>query len=319
MQKTLSKSHNAIDVSFAVASYNSSEFLEEAVLSALSQNEVSVEVIIVDDGSSDGSKALALKLAKADDRVKVLCTEKNSGPAGARNLALRTMRGKWYAVLDSDDLIKPERSARLIKIAEVQKADLIADDLEIFGEGVINTRLFGNSIGPEPFIVSIEQYFRKSRLFSKKPGYGFLKPMIKREVLLSGNLSYDESLRVGEDDELIIRLLAAGNRYLLHNQAMYLYRKHTQSISHRLSVENAQKMLLTEAKVQKLIGPRIASGKEYQARLRSIKRGLAFVSSVEYLKKKQVLEALRIVLANPSSIFLYKMPLHAWIKKKLQR
>ena len=100
------------DVSFLVASYNSAAYLAAATASALAQRDVAIEVVIVDDGSSDGSRELAAALAARDGRVLCLGTPVNRGPAGARNLALAAARGRWLAVLDSDDLIDPDRSRR---------------------------------------------------------------------------------------------------------------------------------------------------------------------------------------------------------------
>src|SRR3989304_2564250 len=94
-------SPNPCDVSFAIACHNSLPYLDEAVASALGQQDVTVEVIIVDDGSKDGSLARAKEWAERDARVRVLQTPENLGPGGARNLAIESMRGTWYAVLDS--------------------------------------------------------------------------------------------------------------------------------------------------------------------------------------------------------------------------
>lgn len=304
-----------IDVTFAIASYNSIDFLEDAVSSALTQKNVSVEVLIVDDGSNDGSLELAMSIAKSDKRVRVLKTKKNSGPAGARNLALNTMRGDWYAVLDSDDLIKPERSYKLIAAANKAGADLIADNLEIFGEGINTSTLLKNTTTEAHSRLTIDMYFEKSCLFSKQPGYGFLKPMIRRSVIKTENLKYDERLRIGEDDELIVRLLASGYHYALLNAPMYRYRKHMNSISHRLSLENALKMLETESNIQNLMGSKLSATKAYKKRLSSIKRGVSFVKSINYLKTKNYPQAIRELLLNPSAIPLYRMPIGASLKR----
>jgi len=107
-------------ISFAMACYNAQPFLSEAIQSALDQKNVSIEVLIVDDGSSDSSLSEAKEFARKDPRVRVFETPSNSGPAGA----------------DSDDIIEPGRSARLLALAEETQADLIADNLTVFGEGI---------------------------------------------------------------------------------------------------------------------------------------------------------------------------------------
>ena len=304
-----------IDVSFAIACYNAGDFLEAAVASALAQTDVSVEVIIVDDGSDDGSYQRAEKMAAKDSRIQVLKTPKNLGPGGARNLALAAMQGDWYAVLDSDDLLKPERTRMLIDMANSCDADLIADDLEVFGDGVETYSLMGGAKNTRPVQLDLDLYFERSRLFAARPGYGFLKPMIRRSLIEEKALRYDERLRIGEDDELIVRLLIDEFRYFLTHHAMYRYRKHGNSISHRLSVVNAEKMLETERNIQKRVGPEIMSSSAYRRRLSSVKRGLAFVTSVDHLKKRRYFAAILTVLKQPAALILYKMPIRAALNR----
>src|SRR5690606_20291257 len=126
------------------ASYNSRAYLVEAVESALAQEGITAEVLIVDDGSSDGSDGLARERAESDPRIRMLSTPRKLGPGGARNIALKEMRGRWFAVLDSDDLLLPGRSRRLLEQAEASGADLVADDLIVFGNGR-EERFIGNS------------------------------------------------------------------------------------------------------------------------------------------------------------------------------
>lgn len=302
---------STVDVTFAIASYNSQKYLETAVRSALDQISVSVEVIIVDDGSTDDSLALAQILAQADERVRVYTTPQNGGPSAARNVALEHMSGHWYSVLDSDDILLPERSRRLIDIANSENFDLIADNLEVFGEGLKSDLFISDLSETEPIHISLDHYFINSCLFAKTAGYGFLKPMIRRKVVQTESMRYDETIRVGEDDDLIVRLLAKGYRYGLTAYPGYRYRKHANSITHRLSPDKAHKMLDIERSIQSEIGPDVVKGVAYNKRWNSIRNGVAFVDSVEALKSKQYFYAAHLLLRRPAAVKLYQMPLRA--------
>ncbi|RYE62165.1 MAG: glycosyltransferase, partial [Oxalobacteraceae bacterium] len=83
----------APDVSFVIAAYNAEETLESAIDSALSQVDVSLEVIVVDDCSSDGTRELALRCRDRDDRVKLIVQPANGGPAAARNAGFDAATG----------------------------------------------------------------------------------------------------------------------------------------------------------------------------------------------------------------------------------
>ncbi|TIL77371.1 MAG: glycosyltransferase family 2 protein, partial [Mesorhizobium sp.] len=81
--------------------------IERAIASAIAQRGVSVEVIVVDDQSRD--RTLDLAQSYPEDIVRVVALEQNRGPGGARNVGLELARGRWVAVLDSDDAVYPGR------------------------------------------------------------------------------------------------------------------------------------------------------------------------------------------------------------------
>ncbi len=311
----MTATHDRCDVTFAVACYNGLPYLDEAIQSALDQREVSVEVIVVDDHSSDASKATAEQWAQRDSRVRVLQTPRNSGPGGARNLAIDAMRGRWYAVLDSDDLIAPDRSRLLIDRAESESADLIADDLAIFGASPVEEHFLEREFPPEGCWIDPETYFGSTIMFGRKPNLGFLKPMILKSVLEASGLRYNQDLRIAEDDELIVRLLLSGHRYFVWPKAMYRYRKHDASISHRLSLDHAQRMLASERSVRELVGKSGVDERYYAARWHALCRAVAFTRSIEALKARRPFAALAALASAPGAIGLYSMPIAARLKR----
>ena len=85
--------------------YNCCEYLEAAIKSVFRGGIDDVEIIAVDDCSSDGSRELLCSLAKDDPRIKVICNDKNSGVAAVRNTALAMASGEYLAFCDSDDTV----------------------------------------------------------------------------------------------------------------------------------------------------------------------------------------------------------------------
>ncbi len=299
-----------MDVTFAVASFNSGQYLEECVNSALSQAGVTCEVIIVDDGSNDGSDAAAEEMAKADERVRFFRTPSNRGPGGARNIALEHMRGRWYAVLDSDDVLLPQRSARLIAAAKAHDADMVADDLHLFGEGMETRAFLAESSLPDS-ILSLDRYFRDSAMYGPAPNPGFLKPMIARSLIERSGIRYDESLRVAEDDDFVIRLLMAGGRYYVAPEAGYRYRKHEQSISHRLSPKHAAAMGKRSIALEREVRAAGLDSPAFRKRQNAMRQAVAFTHAVEALKQRKPLVAVREIMREPASIRHFAMPIKA--------
>jgi glycosyltransferase involved in cell wall biosynthesis len=99
-------------VSVVIPCYNYATFLPEALRSALGQEGVQVEVIVVDDASTDDSAEVAEKFAADDGRVRVIRLEKNGGQVAAVNLALAKATGEFVVRLDADDLLTPGSLAR---------------------------------------------------------------------------------------------------------------------------------------------------------------------------------------------------------------
>ena len=101
-------------VSIITPSYNSSRFIVECVNSVISQTFQNWEMIIVDDCSNDNSKDIISDLSAKDERLQSIFLEENTGPAEARNIAIKQARGKYIAFLDSDDIWKRNKLEKQI-------------------------------------------------------------------------------------------------------------------------------------------------------------------------------------------------------------
>src|SRR2546427_10997102 len=112
-------------VSVVMPAYNAARFLGEAAPSVLTQSYADLELLIVDDGSTDTTLELARELERADSRVRVL-SRPNGGIAAARNTAMAAARGRFFALLDSDDLWMPRYLETQIAIFDRFGADVVS-------------------------------------------------------------------------------------------------------------------------------------------------------------------------------------------------
>lgn len=110
--------------SIIIPCFDAEETLEAAVTSALAQTVKDLEVICVDDGSRDGTPALAHHLAEADERVRVVSVP-NGGPGAARNTGIDAADGAWLVFLDADDTLEPQALSRIISAGEATDADVV--------------------------------------------------------------------------------------------------------------------------------------------------------------------------------------------------
>lgn len=297
-------------VTVAVATYNSADYVEAAVASALGQSVAAIEVIAVDDCSSDDTVDRLRRIAARDARLRVERLPVNSGPAAARNRAMSLARGRWYAVLDSDDIYAPDRLERLLAAATEHKADIVADNLVTFIDGDPASARFHLEPGPGGSAFGIDDYLSQSLIFGRGSDPGFLKPMIDLDRLREHGIAYDERLRIGEDDDLMVRLLMSGFRYRIEPHPTYAYRKHAASISHRLSQDNARAMLCSAAEVARR-GADANAAPALEARARAFARALAFTQLIDALKARRLGEFARIGVRDPAALALLRMPLAA--------
>src|SRR6266853_2209568 len=114
-------SRRDIRVTVLMACHNSSAYLDEAVNSVLSQTLGDLELILIDDCSTDNTLEIAARYEAQDDRVSVISLPVNSGPATARNAGIRAARGEWLGILDSDDVAMPTRFEEQLRLARSDK------------------------------------------------------------------------------------------------------------------------------------------------------------------------------------------------------
>jgi succinoglycan biosynthesis protein ExoO len=281
-----------------MAAFNASAHVEQSLRSALASTLRDIEVVVVDDCSTDDTLARVAAVAAADPRVRIEAVPVNGGVAASRNRALALARGRWFAILDSDDLIAADRLERLV-------ADMIADNLVVFEDGHPETaKPF--LAGAQPEWIGLEAYLGNARMLSGDADYGYLKPLLRRESLNALGIGYDERLRIAEDDDLVVRLLLAGLRYRLEPFAGYGYRRHRGSTSYRLSAADAGAIVAASTA---LCGA--APNAALRARHRRFVRAHAFARMVEAIKAKRFGMFAGLALSDPGALPLLRLPLMA--------
>ncbi len=208
-------SRNPSSVSVIVAAFNSAATVGRAVSSAIDLPET-LEVILVDDGSSDGTIEEARQAAAGSPKLKVLSFAKNRGPAAARNAALDVSSGEFVCVLDSDDYFLEGRLGRLL--ANAENADFVADDILIVPEEIadafeISTKALDDAASQTPVRqLDVVSFIEGNVPVRGRPRgeLGFLKPIMRRAFIERHGLRYDETLRLGEDYAFYVRSLRAG-------------------------------------------------------------------------------------------------------------
>ena len=298
-------------ISVIMANYNCEAFLASAIHSVLNQTNPALELILVDDGSSDRSVEIAEEIARKDARLRLFSGTRYGGPAPVRNLALKEAKGDWIAIVDSDDLIRPDRLERMLQAAEDTGADILIDNLAVFqsdGPAQIFT-MFEGQLRDRPARIMESEYIKANMLYGRGSKLGYAKPLIRRSALEANNMRYNETMRIGEDYDLIVRLLSTGARMMSIPDVMYFYRKHGKSISHRLDAVALGALEHTASEALRQPNPHAEVTAAHAARLKSIRRAVVFDKILTALKQKDVVGAARLVGTDPSVIPLLRLPL----------
>ena len=266
-----------VQVSVIIANHNGEKFIADAIRSACRQTLRNIEIIVSDDASTDASVKIVERLIAEDDRIRLIRSDVNGGPAAARNRALGIARGEWISILDGDDLMHPGRLQSIIEEAEKSGADIAADDLLLFDDGrqASPQTLFSGRWAKSPQWISAEEYVLTNNPYGTGPALGYLKPVIRSSTISQHKLRYDERLTVAEDYDFIFRLLMAGARFRTLPHIGYFYRRHSGSVSHRLSSDALQRIADSETGWAKR-WPQASLQGALRARERSIKRAIAF-------------------------------------------
>ena len=204
-------------VSVMMPVYNGGPYLRAAVESVLAQTHPHLELVAVDDGSTDGSRQLLAEFAAAHpDRVRVF-QQAHAGAAAARNRAIAESRGPWLAFLDQDDLWEPHRLAVGLAAAEPGD-DLVHSECRIIDA---HGRVVQSRFSTEP----CELHATLARAISHNPIYVLTVLVRRRAVDRVGRL--DPANRFGTDEyHLWLKLLATGSRCRYLDQILASYRVH---------------------------------------------------------------------------------------------
>ena len=235
-------------IAIVIPLYNDAPNIARAMESAIAQETppgMMIEVIVVDDCSTDDGPAIAQEIASRYTNVRALKQDKNGGPSVARNRALAETNAAWFTPLDSDDFMKPDRISKLVSYALENELDFVADNLLISyidTPETVERNLWPGK--PQGDITLTADFFVSRCLESEvaRSELGFLHPLVNRAAMKDGEAPYKNELRFGEDFELYTRLLIEGAKAKLVDPYGYYLVQRPASASNVQSGDDHEKL-----------------------------------------------------------------------------
>lgn len=220
-------------ISVIVPFYNEEQYLEKCIKSIISQTYKNIEVILVDDGSTDKSTIISELFVSKDFRVRAI-HQKNAGLVRARKTGVQVAQGDYITYVDGDDWIDEDRYMVMYERGLREGVDIVASDvLTEYGNGY--SKIYNN--GEECVLIgeTVKQILKNwmSQEHFYQPIYftSLCKHLYKRELIVEAQFSVDDHIWMGEDTVVHLQCLMKASSFANVHGAYYHYRKDSLSMT----------------------------------------------------------------------------------------
>lgn len=223
-------------VSIIIPVYNTAGYLERCLESAVSQTYQNMEIICVDDGSTDGSEKIVDAFAKKDSRI-IAIHQKNRGESNARNNGLRIATGDYIGFMDCDDWIEPDMYECLVKALEDENADMAIAGFYRDFEDIDKPRItVQNEKAVDPKVFEGKQLLRYLYERDAYRTFAYIwDKLYRREVIYNapdGMILFDESMKLGGDVLYLAQCALNTKRAVYLDRTFYHYLQRDSSGCH---------------------------------------------------------------------------------------
>lgn len=211
-------------ISIIVPVFNVARFLEECVMSIINQTVRDLQIILIDDGSTDESGAICDQFAECDNRIRVI-HQANAGVSSARNAGLREAKGRYIAFVDSDDVL-PENAYEIL-LMNVKENFLPMGRVQLMTEEgmLLNSSCF------ERKVISQSEFVRDLFLEKDFPYLGYpVDKLFSRRIIENYHLRFDETIKLNEDRLFVLSYLLYCGGVVFDEHVIYHYRQRSDGV-----------------------------------------------------------------------------------------
>ena len=207
-------------VSVVIPVYNAEKYIKRCVKSILEQTYTALEVILVDDGSTDGSGAIADQLSEQNSNVNAIHIA-NAGVSNARNVGIKIANGYYIAFVDADDYIAPDHIETLVSLISNEGVQLGVSNyskIDKRGKESFEGMILGNKTG----VMSFEQALEDMGNGVSTWGYVWNKIYLK-SVITDNNLEFSRNIKIWEDMYFCAEYISCCDKVAVSDQKTYYY------------------------------------------------------------------------------------------------
>ena len=232
-EETVASIDEQVRVSVIMPVFNAAQYLPAALDSLLSQTLTEIEIICVDDGSTDGCLEILKQYRERDARVRIV-TENNAGPSRARNNGLRRARGVYVAFMDADDFCESTWLEHVHALAEATQADIAVAGYDLYRESI---RRFAAPIASEEAAAfaagcAVSRSDLPDVLFQITDGYAWSK-LFRNSFLREKALAFPEDVFMFEDAYFVATALSVADRLARCDEVLLHHRVYSDQVRNR--------------------------------------------------------------------------------------
>ena len=266
-------------VTVIIPVYNVEKYVGDCLKSIISQSLENIEILCIDDGSTDFSRERVLKIARQDSRISVI-TEKNSGQSVARNTGIQHARGKYIYYMDADDILEKDALKSCVKYMEERDLQLVYFDGNCFCDGIHDDELLRHYNDYYQRDQRYEEVYSGIELFEQqKNNKEFLVSpcfqMVKREFLISNQIQFFPGI-IHEDELYTFQSLVKATRVGYIHETFYHRRLRSNStMTRRNTFKNVYGYFKVFLEMQKVINDFLSNDMDADLLLGHVKRTLS--------------------------------------------
>lgn len=213
-------------VSVIIPVYNVSSYIQKALSSIIGQNYTDMQIVLIDDGSTDGSERVCDLFAKTDRRVMAIHQE-NKGVSAARNHGLNFSTGKYIFFMDADDYAEPDMLQNMVQAAELGQYDLVIAGF--YYESCFADKINGTRVQSYPVTFPRKSYFSREEfktdfveLWDRNMLYNIANKLYRADIIQKYGLNFPD-IDFGEDFDFNKRYLTLCKRIFVDERCYYHY------------------------------------------------------------------------------------------------
>ena len=213
-------------ISTIIPIYNSIQYIDKCLTSVLNQTFQNIEVICVDDGSTDGTSEILDSYSERDNRIKVI-HKKNEGLVKTRKVGIQEAKGRYINFVDSDDWLELHMYEKMYEWAIKYDVDavgcgyyVVKNDTCVKTRTLLDDGVYTNDIGEKKIYENLYSIEKSRRILN----YTYWSYLFKKDKIYNNVMFVDDNVEIGEDLIGVWRFLVNASRIFITNEPFYFYR-----------------------------------------------------------------------------------------------